>query len=118
MHAKLHLVKVTILLCIAFGFISCSPAIDEANITFSDFDSSQEIELVPYEDKTYVSWVIQAKGYVHDSIKIKRDGYYDIILTGTIDTLINGDYYGKKSLKYTIDPYKAKNGSLNLSFSL
>ncbi|WMN06111.1 hypothetical protein QYS48_31630 [Marivirga arenosa] len=108
----------SILLFIAFAFISCSPTTDEADITFSDFDSPQEVELIPYEDKTYVSWAIQAKGYVNDSIKIKRDGYYDIVLTGTIDTLINGDYYGKKVVKYTIDPYRAKNGSIELSFSL
>lgn len=99
-------------------FVSCKESSDQAEMKMNSFDSVKEITLIPYDGKTYVSWVIEAKGYIDDTIKIKREGYYDINLRGEIDTLINGDYYGQQIINYTVDPYKAKSGSLIIKFSL
>ena len=110
--------KILFLLFTVLMIISCDQGSDEAKIELTNFDTSKEVILIPYEGKTYVSWVIKANGSLDDTLKIKRDGYYDINLVGNVDTLINGDYYGQHPVKYVIDPYRTKNGSLTILFSL
>lgn len=39
-------------------------------------------------------------------------------LYGTIDTLINGDYYGTENVIWTFDPYRATKGKLEIEYGL
>lgn len=91
---------------------------DYKKFTITDFSKKKIDTLKPYENKSYNTFYIKVKGHVSDSVKIKRKGYYDIILFGKIDTLINGDYYGTEEIIWIFDPYNATKGKLEIEYSL
>lgn len=91
---------------------------DYKKITITNFSEKRVDTLTPYKDKSYVAFYLKVKGHVNDSIKIQRDGYFDIVLSGQIDTLINGDYYGDHKVIYIFNPYKATKGELEIEYSL
>ena len=112
--------KNLILLLVPFFIISCVNNFDKDHKKFvvTDFSKKRVDTLIPYESKTYVGYYIKIKGKVDDSVKIQREGYYDIILSKKIDTLINGNYYGTEIVIWTFDPYKAKTGKLEIEYGL
>lgn len=109
--------RFTILIIIGFVFFSCNNK-DYRKFTVVDFSKKRIDTLIPYKNKTYVSFVIKVKGYTNDTVKIKRIGYFDIILSGQLDTIINYDYYGSHNIKCVFDPYKATEGKLKIEYSL
>jgi len=109
--------RITILIIIGFVFISSNNK-DYRKFTVVDFSKKRIDTLIPYKNKTYVSFVIKVKGYTNDTVKIKRIGYFDIILSGQLDTIINYDYYGSHNIKCVFDPYKATEGKLKIEYSL
>lgn len=100
-----------------FVFVSCNTQ-DKKKITIIDFSKIRIDTLRPYDNKSYVGYYIKVKGNVNDSIKIQRKGYYDVILTGEIDTLINGDYYGGENVIFIFKPYLANQGKVEIEYSL
>ena len=96
----------------------CHNCRDNRKFIVEDFSKKRVDTLIPYKNKTYVSFVIRVKGNVDDTIKIKREGYYEILLSDKVDTSINGDYYGTEDIIWTFDPYKAKTGKLEIEYSL
>lgn len=100
--------------------LSCASKQNEDYLKFRliDFSKKRTDTLTPLKSKSYNSFYIKAKGFSNDSIKIKRNGYYDIILSGNIDTLINGDYYGTENIIWTFEPYKATKGELEIEYGL
>lgn len=106
----------TVLVFLGFLFISCNK--DYRKFTVTDFSKVRVDTLVPYKNKTYVSFIIKVKGFSDDTIKIKRDGYYDIKFSGEVDTLLNSDYYGTHDVICIFDPYKATEGELEIEYSL
>ncbi len=91
---------------------------DYLKFTILDFSKKRTDTLIPFESKSYNSFYIKVKGFSNDSIKIQRKGYYDIILSGKIDTLINGDYYGTENIIWTFEPYKGTKGKLEIEYGL
>ena len=91
---------------------------DHRKFTVTDFSKKRVDTLIPCDDKSYYAYYIKVKGQINDSIKIQREGYFDVILSGKVDTLINGDYYGKDTVIWTFDPYRAKKGKLEIEYAL
>lgn len=113
------MVRKSYLLMLIILFSSClSKTKDYRKFTVVDFSKKRIDTLIPYKNKTYVSFVIKVKGYTNDTVKIKRIGYFDIILSGQLDTIINYDYYGSHNIKCVFDPYKATEGKLKIEYSL
>lgn len=111
-------IKLFIVLSI-ITFISCiTYQKDKRNFIVNDFSTSRIDTLKPYDNKSYTQFYIKINGYVNDSIKIQRKGYYDIILVGKLDTIINGDYYGKEEIVFVFNPFHAKEGKLEIEYSL
>lgn len=106
--------KIIVLSIISSVLISCNR--DYRNFTITDFSQKRIDTLIPYEHKTYVSFVVKVRGCVNDTIKIK--GEYNISLSGKIDTLLNGDYYGTHDVICIFDPYIATEGELEIEYSL
>lgn len=98
-------------------FTSCNEK-DKKIFTITDFSKIRIDTLKPYNNKSYVGYYIKVKGNVNDSIKIQRKGYYDIILTGQLDTIINGDYYGGENVIFIFKPYLANKGKIEIEYSL
>lgn len=96
----------------------CKNCGDHREFVITDFSKKRVDTLIPYENKSYVAYFIKVKGNVNDTIKIQREGYYDINLYGIIDTLINGDYYGPENVIWTFDPYRATKGKLEIEYGL
>lgn len=87
------------------------------NIT--DFHEKKSITLKPDSTVAYSSIVIKVKGHTQDTIIIKRDeGYYDIKLSGKIDTIIPLDYYGSYNQFFEFDPYLNKSGDLHITIDM
>lgn len=105
------------LLFIVSIFISCNTK-DRRQFIVNDFSQIRIDTLKPNKNKSYVSLYIKLNGYVNDSIKIQRKGYYDILLSGQLDTLINVDYYGNQDVIFIFNPYLANNGKLEIEYSL
>ncbi|WP_036385385.1 hypothetical protein [Muricauda sp. MAR_2010_75] len=112
--------KALIIFILSIFFLSCDckNCGDHRNFIVTDFSQKRVDTLVPYKNKSYVGYFIRIKGYVNDTIKIKREGYYDKNLIGKIDTLMNGDYYGTENIIWTFDPYRASEGKLEIEYSL
>ncbi len=96
----------------------CRGSKDFKKITISDFSKKRVDTLEPYNGESYISYYIKVKGHVDDTIKFERKNYYDIQLSGKIDTIINGDYYGEKNLIWIFDPCKATSGKLDIEYGL
>lgn len=108
--------KIISLLVFAFLISSCNK--DYRKFTVNDFSEMRIDTLIPYKNKTYVSFIIKVKGFSNDTVKIKRDGYYDIKFSGKVDTLLNSDYYGTYDVICIFDPFKATEGELEIEYSL
>ena len=91
---------------------------DRKKFMVNDFSKVRFDTLTPNKNKSYYAYYIKVKGSVDDSIKIKSNRHDDIILSGTIDTLLNGDYYGGDTIIWAFDPYKAKKGKLEIEYAL
>jgi hypothetical protein len=92
---------------------------DEKKYVITKFDHPIYDTIKPLKDVGYTTQCIKVKGYVDDSIFVsfgdKRYGYY---LSKEIDTLFNSDYYGDGEVQFVFDPYKAKKGKVEVTFSL
>lgn len=108
-----------ILVLIGVIFLACQVSKDRVTWNISDFTSSISTTLKPYEGKTYVTNYIKISGYVNDTIKIvQRKPYYDIVLSGKLDTIIRMDYYGGTNKTFIFEPYRATKGKLKIEISL
>ena len=100
-----------IIIILVFITISCQDAKDQVVWEISDFTHSRVTTLEPYDGKTYSTNYIKVKGYVNDTIKIiQGEPYFDINLTGKIDTIIRMDYYGQTNKSFTFEPFRATKG--------
>lgn len=101
-----------------FILTSCNK--DRAKVTITDFSKSQKVTLTPYNWKMYSMLNLKVKGYTNDTILIKSEGVYNfnIRLSGKIDTIFKTDYYGEGVMTYTILPYKATKGELEIDINL
>ncbi|NJB38208.1 hypothetical protein [Croceivirga sp. JEA036] len=98
---------------------NCNNRGDQINFLITDFTKQRVDTLVPYKNKSYITYYIKIKGKVNDTIKIQRKDYgHYFILPGHVDTLLNGDYYGTENIIWTFDPYKATKGELKIEYSL
>lgn len=111
-------VLISFVLSILFLSCDCKNCGDHREFVIAEFSKKRVDILIPYENKSYVAYFIKVKGNVNDTIKIQREGYYDMNLYGTIDTLINGDYYGTENVIWTFDPYRATKGKLEIEYGL
>lgn len=91
---------------------------DHKKFTVTDFSKKRVDTLIPYENKSYFAYYIKVRGQINDSIKIQRKGHFDVILSGNVDTLLNGDYYGTDTIIWTFDPYRANRGKLEIEYGL
>ena len=89
---------------------------DYSKFTVTSFSNKRIDTLVPSENKSYVSLYVKIKGYTNDTIKIS--GIFGMNLSGTIDTLVTGDYYGTHKIICVFDPYKATKGKLDIEYGL
>lgn len=108
------------ILIILFLIFSCArnQNKDFSRFTITDFSNKRIDTLKPLSSKSYSSFYIKVNGFSNDTIKIKRKGYHDIILSGNIDTLVNGDYYGTENIIWLFEPYKATKGELKIEYGL
>lgn len=108
------------ILIILFLIFSCenNRNKDISKFTITDFSNERIDTLKPLSSKSYNSFYIKVNGFSNGTIKIKRKGYYDINLSGSIDTLINGDYYGTENIIWVFEPYKATKGKLKIEYGL
>ena len=98
---------------------SCSKnTTDYKKIVITDFSTIRLDTLKPKKNKTYFSYFIKVKGVSNDTIKISRKGFYEIKLTGKIDTIINGDYYGDYEVIWIFNPYKSIKGNIEIEYGL
>ena len=98
-------------------FVSCNSN-DKRKFIISDFSTIRIDTLKPYKNKSYTGFYIKINGYVNDSIKIQRTGYYDVVLSGQLDTIINGDYYGGEDVIFIFKPHLANKGRIEIEYSL
>jgi hypothetical protein len=99
-------------------FSSCKKGKDYKKVTISDISNKRIDTLKPLDNKSYYAYFIKVNGHVNDSVKIQRHGYFDITLTGKIDTILRGDYYGGENVICLFNPYKASKGQLEIEYSL
>ena len=94
---------------------SCSKnTTDYKKIVITDFSTIRLDTLKPKKNKTYFSYFIKVKGFSNDTIKISRKDFYDIKLTGNIDTIINGD----NEVIWIFNPYKSIKGNIEIEYGL
>ncbi|MDF0716259.1 hypothetical protein PY092_08885 [Muricauda sp. 334s03] len=111
--------KKTTFILIVLAMVSCVVYTkDRKKFVVNDFSKVRLDTLIPIKNKSYYAYYIKVKGSVNNSIKIKSNRHDDIILSGTIDTLLNGDYYGGDTIIWAFDPYKAKKGKLEIEYAL
>lgn len=92
---------------------------DSIKWSVSDFAKPKSITLKPYNWKTYTTINVKVKGYVNDTIKIVQGKpYYDILLLGELDTIIQMDYYGQIDRVFTFEPFRATEGKIEINISL
>ena len=102
-----------------FMMTSCSLSSKKKHIV-TDFSKKIVDTITPDADcKNYSNKYFTVKGFANDtvSLKINEDGT-NFYFVGKIDTLINGDYYGTFNQVFYFDPYKAKNGKLEIEFGM
>lgn len=92
---------------------------DKITWEIESFNSKRSAILKPDSTKAYSSIIIKVEGETNDTIKIRRDqGLYDINLSGEIDTIISGDYYGKMDQYFEFDPYKCSDGNIEIDIEM
>ena len=92
---------------------------DDEKLSITNFNESRTIKLEPYKWYPYAMINIRVKGYVDDTIKIKRGApFYDINLVGQLDTVRQMEYYGEGPVEFTFDPYRATKGNLEINIEL
>lgn len=112
---KLFLISISII------FLTSCYNNDHKKIIITDFTVSRTDTLKPYKIpflRGYQMYNIVVKGYTNDTIKIKHEGWFDINLSGQIDTVFKSDYYGTHNLAPIFDPYKATKGKITIEYSL
>lgn len=111
---KIKLLFISILI-----FVSCnSKNSDYKRFKVIDFSKKRIDTLKPIKNKSYVAYYIKVKGFTNDTVRITSKSFYDIKLTGKIDTVISSDYYGEDMIILSFEPYKAKKGKLEIEYSL
>ncbi len=110
--------KCFFILIILFFSSCCYEKNDTRTFEVLDFSKERIDTLIPLNNKSYVSYFIKVKGFSNDTILFKSNYFYDIKLSGEIDTIISGDYYGKDTIIISFKPYKAINGNLKIKYSL
>lgn len=108
-------------------FLYCSCNFNKSVVSSSDsltwkiknFKEKKSRILKPDTNKAYSAVVIKVIGKTNDTIKIKRnEGYYEINLSGEIDTIISSDYYGTYDQYFEFDPYLSKDGYLEINIDM
>lgn len=111
---------IILILCCSCNF-NKSVVSDSDSLTWKikNFEEKKSRTLKPDINKTYAAIVIKVLGETNDTIKIKRDdGYYEIKLSGEIDTVISSDYYGSVDRYFEFDPYLSKDGYLEINIDM
>ena len=111
---------IILILCCSCNFKK-SVVSDSDSLTWKikNFEEKKSRTLKPDTNKTYAAIVITVLGETNDTIKIKRDdGYYEIKLSGEIDTVISSDYYGSVDRYFEFDPYLSKDGYLEINIDM
>ena len=92
---------------------------DNKTIIITDFSESKIITYEPRKFWPYAFIDLKIKGNINDTLKLVRgEPYYDILLTGELDTTRKIEYYGDAPIKFIIQPYKATKGKLEISLGL
>ena len=102
-------------------FFSCGNINSNREKTYeiTKFDKPILDTLTPIKGGNYSVKEIKVLGYTDDTIIVSfGKGYYKHYLTKKIDTVFSTDYYGTKKAIFIFEPYRAKNGSLKLKFSI
>lgn len=110
-----------ILLLIVISFISCTSDKVCHKHKIKEFNEKITDTLYPVKDGSYAIKIIKIKGYVDDSIYVSEggEGSYKLYFKHTIDTVIKGsDYYGTHPAVFKFDPYKTKEGDLEIEFCI
>lgn len=117
--------KKLILIQLVFLFIiSCAKDIDKIFFNINNFSKVQIDTLIPKKNKSYHTSYIKVKGFANDSILIKGSSinndynYFNIKLSGNLDTIIRRDYYGGSEIIFIFNPYLATKGKLKIKYSL
>lgn len=115
---------VIMLILVTLLIYSCEKSPDEKFKTINDFNKKFVDSLIPDNSDyhLYTTYYIHIKGYADDSIRIKpgkeEDEYFYIYLKDSINQELKMDYYGSKTRYILFDPYKAKNGKIEISYKL
>ncbi len=112
--------KNLILFSVLLFLTSCSHK-DEKKYVITKFDLPIYDTIKPLKGIGYTTKCIEIKGYVDDSILVsfgRGNSNTSFYLTKKIDFFINPDYYGESDAVFVFDPYKAKKGKLELTFSI
>lgn len=107
-----------LLVFLLFSLSNCNNHLIRKKIVITDFSKKRIDTLEPNNLASHVGYYIKIKGHSNDSIKINLSGYNDIKLSGKIDTLMNGDYYGGEKMIFTFSPYKATKGNLEVEYGI
>lgn len=96
---------------------SCVPENEELTIT--DFSKPIKIIYKPHKFWPYSFLDVKVKGYVSDTIKLVRgEPYYDLIFIGKLDTIRKLEYYGEAPILFTLEPYRATKGKVEITIGL
>ncbi|GGB86218.1 hypothetical protein GCM10007424_27850 [Flavobacterium suaedae] len=105
-----------ILLLIVISFISCTSDKVCHKHKINEFNKKITDTLYPVKEGSYAVKVIKVKGYANDSIYING---YKLYFKHSVDTVLQGgDYYGTHPAVFEFDPYKAKEGDLEIEFCI
>jgi hypothetical protein len=100
-------------------FISCSKSEVKKEHEIVKFDNIIKDTLVPKKNQSYTTQFVSIKGFANDSIMIKfGENGTPLYFKGKINEFINPDYYGNRDAIFIFNPYKAKNGKLNIIFCI
>lgn len=94
---------------------------DEKKHTDTIFKTPISDIIYPKKGVGYTTMSINVKGYVDDSIYVafgKDKSWAKFYQSKKIDTIISVDYYGDIPATFYYNPYKAKKGRVEISFSL
>ena len=101
---------------------SCENKPDRKKVTIENFNEPFVESLIPLPDKHYAVFYTKIKGNSNDTIRLNissnnsQDSSRDYYFTGDFEKEIRLDYYGGSNKYITLDPYRATEGKVELTY--
>jgi hypothetical protein len=103
---------------------SCGNSQDSKKATIENFNEPFVDSLIPIPDKHYSVFYTKIIGNSNDTIRLNissnrtQDSNRDYYFIGDFEEEIRLDYYGESNKYITLDPYKATEGKVKLTYRL